>query len=234
MLKINNLSVIKRKKILRNVSLTIPSGRISLLLGKSGSGKTTLLRCIAQLEKDYEGEIVYGGKNLNSIANRSELLGFVPQNYALFPHLNVLDNCAQPISLRIGKKAAYLEAGKMLRDLDMDGHLSSFPHELSGGQQQRAALARSLMLNPSFLLLDEPTSSLDPENTQLLIGLIQRLKREGKGLIISTQDMSFAEKILDRAFFIENGSLIEDYEGGDPLSPKSKLYEFLKQVLRGR
>ncbi len=228
MLKINNLSLTKRKKILRDISLTIPRGKVTLLLGKSGSGKTTLLRCIAQLETAYEGDIFHDGQNVQTIANRSRVLGFVSQNYALFPHLNALDNCAQPLSLILGRKAAYLEAEKMLSSLDMDRTFSSFPHELSGGQQQRVALARSLILNPSFLLLDEPTSSLDPENTKLLIGVIQRLKNEGKGLVISSQDMGFAEKIFDRAFFIEDGSLAESYETADSLPTEGKLYDFLR------
>src|SRR5579872_5266790 len=137
MLKVKNLSVVKRKGfLLKDISLSAPGARITVLLGKSGSGKTTLLRCIAQLEKEYSGEISNGGQNI----------GFVPQNYALFPHLNALDNCAQPRSLKVGKRWAREEAEKMLGAFGMDGFAKSYPHELSGGQQQRVALARSLML----------------------------------------------------------------------------------------
>ncbi|HSX10330.1 MAG TPA: ATP-binding cassette domain-containing protein, partial [Chlamydiales bacterium] len=226
----------KAAVLLQDISLSIPLGRITVLLGKSGSGKTTLLRSIAQLESEYSGEISYCGQNIGDIPSkeRCKILGFVPQNYALFPNLNVLDNCAQSLSFNVGKRFAKEKAEKMLSALGMDRYFYAFPHELSGGQQQRVALARSLILNPSFILLDEPTSSLDPENAELLFGVIQQLKNEGKGLIISSQDMAFAAKILDRAFFIENGSLVESYDSADslPFSTEGKLHEFLDKEIR--
>jgi polar amino acid transport system ATP-binding protein len=219
MLEVKNLSVVKRKgeKILKSVSVTIPLGRITLLLGKSGSGKTTLLRCMAQLERDYSGEIWNGGQNI----------GFVPQNYALFPHLSALENCVQPRSLRVGKQQAREEAEKMLGEFGMGAYGNAYPHELSGGQQQRVAIARSLMLEPSLLLLDEPTSSLDPANTDLLIGVIQRLKGEGKGLVISSQDMGFAAKILDRTYFLEDGLIVETYDSGKDFVVPDKVCSFI-------
>lgn len=234
MLSINNLSVIKQKgkrtvSLLQDISLTIPKGRITLLLGKSGSGKTTLLRCLAHLEDAYSGEIFCLGQDVKRISSKKRcgILGFVPQHYALFPNLNALDNCAQPLSFKVGKRKAKEEAEKMLRALGMDKYLYSFPHELSGGQQQRVALARSLVLNPTFLILDEPTSSLDPENTELLIKIIRQLRDEGKGIIISSQDMPFSAQILDRALFLESGTIVERYEGSFPLPEESKLFEFL-------
>jgi polar amino acid transport system ATP-binding protein len=234
MLSINNLSVVKQKgkrivSLLQDISLTLSKGRISLFLGKSGSGKTTLLRCLVQLEGGYSGEVSYCGCNVKQLSSkaRCEILGFVPQNYALFPNLNALDNCAQPLSLKVGKRAAKVEAEKMLSALAMDKYFDSFPHELSGGQQQRVALARSLILNPTFIILDEPTSSLDPENTELLIGIMQQLRREGRGVIVSSQDMAFASKILDCAYFLENGAIVESYDRSLRFSVESKLYEFL-------
>lgn len=217
MLKVKNLSVVKRKKILNDITLSAPPGRVTLLLGKSGSGKTTLLRCMAQLEKNYSGEIHYGGQSI----------GFVPQNYALFPHMNVLDNCAQPLSLTVGKQLAKEAAVKMLGTFELEDYSTAYPHELSGGQQQRVAIARSLMLGPSMILLDEPTSSLDPKNTDLLIGVIHRLKSEGKGLIISSQDMGFAAKIIDRAYFLENGLIEEAYDSNETHSLPNKINAFI-------
>ena len=217
MLEVKNLSVVKRKKILNDISLSAPPGRVTLLLGKSGSGKTTLLRCLAQLEKKYSGEIHYGGQSI----------GFVPQSYALFPHMNVLDNCAQPLSLTVGKQPAREAAVKMLGVFEMEGYATAYPHELSGGQQQRVAIARSLMLGPSMILLDEPTSSLDPKNTDLLIGVIHRLKSEGKGLVISSQDMGFAAKVIDRAYFLENGLIEEAYDSNETSSFPNKINAFL-------
>lgn len=229
MLKINKLSL---DNILREISLEIPEKRITLLLGKSGSGKTTLLRCIAHLEKKYSGEIEYQGQKLSLMTpqERCRVLGFVPQSFALFPHMTILDNCAQ--SLRLlgeSKEAAYAKVQKMLDSLDMGKFSNRRPHQLSGGQQQRAAIARALVLDPAFLLFDEPTSALDPENTELFIEILRELK--GKGILIASQDMTFASKILDRAFFMENGALIEQYDGSAPLSTDSKLGSFLDKEL---
>ena len=232
MLKINNISLNKKKnKILSSISLKASKGRISLLLGKSGSGKTSLLRCISQLETAYEGEISYEGRALSALSakERCRLIGFVPQSYALFPHKNALDNCAHALRAVFGasKASAAAKAAEILRSLDMEKFLDRFPQELSGGQQQRVAIARALALNPSFILLDEPTSALDPENTERLIEIVRRLQAEGRGVIISSQDMAFAKKILDRAYFLEQGAFVEEHQGGEALPQEGKLYQFL-------
>jgi ABC-type polar amino acid transport system ATPase subunit len=234
MLKIKNLSLKKsRGEILQNISLEIPRKRISLLLGKSGSGKTSLLRSIAQLETDYEGEVLFYDQRVDLMApaERCRALGFVPQSYALFPHLNVLENCAQPLRvLGQSKETACQKALETLRSLDIDQLAERRPHELSGGQQQRAAIARALVLEPSFLLFDEPTSALDPESADLFVAILKDLCAQGKGVIISSQDMAFAAKILDRAFFLDQGALIEQYDtaAAKELSLESRLYQFLK------
>jgi polar amino acid transport system ATP-binding protein len=224
MLVIKNLSLTKKSQILQEISFEIPKGSITLLLGKSGAGKTSVLRCIAQLERHYEGEILYQDQDLKRLGpqDRCKIVGFVPQSFALFPHMTVLDNCAQPLRL-LGedKTAAYEKAQEVLASLDMEKKALARPHELSGGQQQRAALARALLLKPSFLLFDEPTSALDPENTDLFIEIIRKLKMEGKGILISTQDMAFAKKILERALFLENGVLIEE------CNAESKIGEYV-------
>lgn len=229
MLKIKELSLTKsRGKVLQGISLEIPLQRISLLLGKSGSGKTSLLRCIAQLEKGYEGEITHLDQNLTDLSpqERCRVMGFVPQSYALFPHMTVLENCTQPLKL-LGetKESASQKARQILDSLDIGLLASRKTHELSGGQQQRVAIARALVLNPSFLLLDEPTSALDPENTERLMRILEQLQQQGKGLIIATHDQTFAEKILDRAIFLENGMLIEHYDKSQPFT--GKMQEFL-------
>src|ERR1700719_4257869 len=128
MLKIKKLSL---KSILREISLEIPEKRITLLLGKSGSGKTTLLRCIAHLEREYTGEIEYQGQKLSSLSpqKRCRILGFVPQSFALFPHMTILDNCAQSLRLqRESKESAYEKAQTMLDSLDMGTFASRKPH----------------------------------------------------------------------------------------------------------
>lgn len=237
MLYLRNLSLkkvtkTKSSQILDSISLDIPKEKITLLLGKSGSGKTSVLRCIAHLEKQYSGEILFGEKSLHDFSSkeRCQVVGFVPQSYALFPFMHVLDNCAHPLRtvLKMPKQEAYDRAQARIESLAM-GHLThSFPHELSGGQQQRAAIARALALNPTFLLLDEPTSALDPENTGLLLQILLQLTAEGKGVVISSQDMHFAGKILDRAVFLEGGKIVEhhDSELGE-LAEESRLNQFV-------
>jgi ABC-type polar amino acid transport system ATPase subunit len=221
MIQIHRLSLIKSKKsksftLLDHISLEIAADGVTLFLGKSGSGKTSILRCLAQIERKYQGEILYRGEPLGKLSQkeRSQLIGFVPQAYALFPFMSVLDNCAHPLRAVLGysKQEAYKKVEERASSLEMQNLLHSYPHELSGGQQQRAAIIRALLLDPVFLLLDEPTSALDPENTDLLIQIIQRLKKEGKGIVISSQDMFFAQKILEKAYFLEQGKIVEHYD----------------------
>jgi ABC-type polar amino acid transport system ATPase subunit len=238
MLKIRNLSLsksrdCKKTNILNDISFDIHKNRISLLLGKSGSGKTSLLRCIAQLEKEYKGEILFGEQRLSKMNSmqRCRMIGFVPQFFALFPHMNAFENCAHPLRMQGCHKRQYIneQVEKTLYSLDIEKYAHSWPHELSGGQQQRIAIARALVLSPLFILFDEPTSSLDPENTELLIIILKKLRDEGNGLIVSSQDMVFAAKVLDRAFFLDRGCFIEQYDALEPttIASDSKLYQFL-------
>jgi len=233
MLKVERLGVAKSKKqLLNDIHIEIPTGRCTLLLGKSGSGKTTLLRCLSQLEKDYSGEIFSNSERLETFprARRAQTVGFLPQAFILFPHMNVLANCAHPIQtlLKYSREKAEKKAMELLARLDMERFAKAMPHELSGGQQQRVAIARALGLDPVYLFLDEPTSALDPENTLLLLNILQMILKENKGIVISTQDMNFGAKSLDRAFFLENGSIVESFDKQiAPLEKESKIHRFL-------
>lgn len=233
MLKVNCLSLSKsNKEILKEISIEIPPGRTTLLLGKSGSGKTTLLRCLCQLETKYTGNILYQSGPIENLSrkSRAQLFGFLPQSFVLFPHMTVLSNCAQPMQKLFNTtwKEAEEKALQLLAKLDMESFAKSFPHELSGGQQQRVAIARALGLDPQFLFLDEPTSALDPENTILLIQIMQMLIKENKGIVVSSQDMGFASKALDRAFFLEQGTIVESFDAKNShLESGSYIHRFL-------
>lgn len=210
MLKIKNISCTKQgKQILKNLSLEIPKNRVTLLLGKSGSGKSTLLRCIAQLETQYQGEISYQDQNMKELLpkDRSQIIGYLSQSYSLFPHMNILDNCANAPRLLFGlnKKDAYTQVQKTLQLLDMENLSLSMPSQLSGGQQQRAAIARALLLKPSFLLFDEPTSALDPENTERFTQVIRNLVKSGTGVVIASHDMNLVSHLMDIVYFLEEG-----------------------------
>ncbi len=233
MLKANQIYLTKGSTLLlENLSLYCPAGRITLLLGKSGSGKTSLLRCMAGLEKEYRGELLYEEECLRTLAprERCQRVGFLPQSFPLFPHMNATLNCAKALRLLFGasKKEATDRAAELLAKLGMAEMGDRFPHQLSGGQQQRVALARALMLNPGCLMLDEPTSALDPENSRLLAQLLLELAGEGRGIVIATQDMAFAAQLLDRAYLLEEGKLVEAYDSETgPLPEESRIQRFL-------
>lgn len=233
MLVINNLTLYRpktKKTDLNNISCIIPIQRITSLIGKSGAGKTTLLRCIAGLQEITQGEILFQDKNLLNLdpCKRAELVGFVFQNFNLFPHLTVLQNCMQPLMI-VQKKTA-LEAQKQaletLCQFGMETYQSSYPSQLSGGQQQRVAIARALTLGPKILLLDEPSSALDPENTQILIKLLEQLCAEGITIILASQDMGFARAIRDYVCLVADGQITETYDALEALNPnKTKVID---------
>lgn len=232
MLIVDNLSLTKGKRtILKSISLTCPKGSITLLLGKSGAGKSSLLRCMAQLEVPDSGTISCEGASLLNLGpqRRALLLSFIAQSYALFPHLTALDNCAQPLTIvsKEQQTMARQKALEILALLGMEAYAQSFPQQLSGGQQQRVAIARALALNPAYLLLDEPTAALDPYNTASLIKILMQLRHQGKGIVISTQDMDFASQLLEHAVLLEEGVMVDSYPNS-----KGLIMQFLKKSWR--
>ncbi len=216
MLRGNNVSLVFKTKnidinVLNNITFNIPQNHITTLIGKSGVGKTTLLRCIAGLEDNYTGTIIVNNQDLKSLLpkQRASYIGFVFQNYNLFPHLTALEDCMQPLMLVLGlsKKDAKTKALETLALFDMASYQSSYPSQLSGGQQQRVALARAMALGPKILLLDEPTSALDPENTNNLVTIIKQLCTTSVTILISSQDMTFVQLIRDYVYVMQDGLL---------------------------
>lgn len=213
MISIRDLFVDKR---LNSISCDIPAGRITTFIGKSGAGKTTILRCIAGLE-DYQGQIILpSGQNMKNLGpkDRAASIGFVFQNFNLFPHLTVLENCMQPLQVVLGlsQELAKEKAKETLELFGMGSYQNSYPTQLSGGQQQRVAIARALVLGPKILLLDEPTSALDPQNTMLLVNLLQRLNKQGITIVVSSQDMGFVRAIQDCMYLVEDGCILQDFD----------------------
>jgi putative spermidine/putrescine transport system ATP-binding protein len=157
------------------ISAQIPGGRYCCLLGPSGCGKTTTLRMIAGHEVPTGGNIIIGGTRVTNMPPARRRTAMMFQNYALFPHLNCIDNVAFSLRMRgVPKAERRAKAREMLRLVEMEGQAERLPAQLSGGQQQRVALARALVTNPSVLLLDEPLSALDPF---LRIRMREELKR---------------------------------------------------------
>jgi ABC-type polar amino acid transport system ATPase subunit len=219
------------KLVLNEVSFELKQNRITTFIGKSGAGKTTLLKCIAHLHGEYEGVITCNGQDLKSLncLERATTVGFVLQQFHLFPHFTALQNCTYALRKVIGlKDEAEERAVATLALLGMSPFIHAYPSQLSGGQQQRVAIARALVMQPKILLLDEPTSALDPESKKELEKVLLELHGKGVTLALSSHDMPFIRKIMDRIYYLEEGSLVEEYDARleDP-SSKEKISQFL-------
>ena len=207
MLELRNINkAFGDKQILTNFSLSIPEKQILAIVGPSGGGKTTLLRMLAGLETIDSGEIYYNGESLAiDELEKRDLLGFVFQDFQLFPHLSVLENLTlSPIkTMSMDKEAAEKKARGLLEQLGLAGHADAFPFSLSGGQKQRVALARAMMIDPEIIGYDEPTSALDPELRLEVEKLILQNKERGMTQIVVTHDLQFAENIADQILKVD-------------------------------
>ncbi|EHJ52152.1 amino acid ABC transporter ATP-binding protein [Streptococcus macacae] len=201
MLELQNISKkFGQKVIFDHFNLTISEGKVLSLVGPSGGGKTTLLRMLAGLEKIDSGQVVYNDEtvSIDHLEHRN-LLGFVFQDFQLFPHLSVLDNLTlSPIkTMNMPREKAVERARELLKRLGLEEHENVYPYSLSGGQKQRVALARAMMINPKIIGYDEPTSALDPELRQEVEKLILQNQEMGITQIVVTHDMQFAQNISD-------------------------------------
>jgi ABC-type polar amino acid transport system ATPase subunit len=217
---------------LNEVCFELKKGRITTFMGQSGAGKTTLLKCIANLHPHYEGIITCNGQDLKTLSPvaRATTVGFVLQQFHLFPHLTALQNCTLALVevQDVPEKEAEEKASELLKLLGLELFMNAFPSQLSGGQQQRVAIARALALSPKVLLLDEPTSSLDPESKKSLEKLLLELNAKGITIALSSHDMPFIHKIMDCIYFMENGTIIEAWDHkNEAVVSKSKIQQFL-------
>ncbi|MBA1394091.1 ABC transporter ATP-binding protein, partial [Lactobacillus sp. XV13L] len=170
-----DLSSDDENTILKDLKFTIPDGKLVSLLGPSGGGKTTTLNLISGLLHVTKGQIFFGSKEVTDQSALERKVGMVFQNYALYPHLSVLDNIAFPLKMqKVNKAKRYQIAKKYAHLVHVEDQLTKKPAALSGGQQQRVAIARALAKQPSLLLLDEPLSNLD---ARLRIEMRQEIKR---------------------------------------------------------
>ena len=191
-----------------DVSFEVKQGEVICILGASGSGKSTLLRLLAGLKEPTSGS--YSFENEDNC-------GYVSQEYTLWPHLDVLNNLTLAPSLKGLKSKQEIEqdALKLLERFGLERYKMSYPHDLSGGQKQRVALLRSLMTKPSVLLLDEITSSLDPELTKSVLDLVRSLADDGYTMLIVTHHISFAKSVADRILYLKDGRLLAEQNSDD-------------------
>ena len=203
-------SVVKRYgtvTALRGVSLTIGDNQFFTLLGPSGCGKTTLLRLIAGFEAVSEGEVHLFGEDIAGLEPNLRPVNTVFQNYALFPHMSVLDNVAFGLKMKgMDLAAREARAGQMLEMVHLSDFADRMPQQLSGGQQQRVALARALAPEPRVLLLDEPLSALDLKLRQAMrVELKQLQEQTGITFIFVTHDQEEALTMSDQIAVMSNG-----------------------------
>ena len=209
-------------EVVRNVSLQIHSGETISILGPSGSGKSTLLRCINWLEKPDRGDVYLAGKRVGrkedgqlmsdrELASVRAQMGMVFQSFNLWPHFTVLQNIIEsPVHvLGLSKDDAVVRAERLLEKVGLEAKRDAYPYSLSGGQKQRVAIARALAMEPTVMLFDEPTSSLDPELVGEVLSVMRDLAAEGMTMLVVTHEMSFAREVCQEVVFMNDGQVIE-------------------------
>ena len=209
------------QKVLHNISLTLPEGSVTALIGPSGSGKSTLLRCVNLLEIPQAGTLQIGSENISfnghvrpkkkDIRRICQQTGMVFQNFQLFPHLTVLDNIMRGLVVvqKWPLTRAKARAEELLTKVGMLHKRDAWPAMLSGGQQQRVAIARALAPSPKVLLCDEPTSALDPELSLEVVAVLRQLAQEGTTMLMATHDLRLAANIANQVVFLESGHIVE-------------------------
>jgi polar amino acid transport system ATP-binding protein len=236
-------------EVLRGVDLTVEAGTVTVILGPSGSGKSTLLRSINHLEKvdrgtvRVDGELIgyrQDGDKLFELSERHILkqrarIGFVFQNFNLFPHLTALQNIAEAPTSALGRPKAEAEqqARELLKRVGLAEKAHAYPRRLSGGQQQRVAIARALALKPKLILFDEPTSALDPELVGEVLDVLRDLAAAGTTMIVVTHEIGFAREVADTVVFLDAGQIVENGPPGVVLDRPAheRTKAFLSKVL---
>ena len=210
--------------VLNGIDLEVKEGEVVAIIGPSGSGKTTFLRCLNFLEEPTSGRIKVGDIEIDSsrplnqqqglVRRLRQHVGFVFQNFNLFPHRTALENVIEgPIVVKKMPREAAAELGrKLLARVGLAGKEASYPRRLSGGQQQRVAIARALAMEPEVILFDEPTSALDPELVGEVLSTIRSLAEENRTMVIVTHEMSFARDVANRVIFFDKGVIVEQGE----------------------
>ncbi len=222
--------------VLDDINLSIDHAQVVALIGASGSGKSTLLRLIAGLESFDEGRILVNDQEIDeeTASRYRKTVGFVFQDHNLFSHLSVMENILLVLE-KVHKKPRKLvlpQVERLLESFDLMPHAHKLPHQISGGQSQRVSIVRALAIEPSIILLDEPTSSLDPILTYEVLVAIRKLVEEKRDIVLVTHEIGFAKHTADHIIFMDEGKIVE--QGGPDMLQRpqtQKLKDFLDKVL---
>jgi polar amino acid transport system ATP-binding protein len=225
--------------VLNDINLEVQPSEVVVVCGPSGSGKSTLIRTINQLEPIQEGKLIVDGVDLaDKKADINKLraeIGFVFQQFNLYPHLSVLANITlAPMKIRkTPKKEAEEQAMALLERVGLAEKRDAYPTQLSGGQQQRVAIARALAMKPRIMLFDEPTSALDPEMIGEVLDVMLKLAKSGMTMVVVTHEMGFAREVAGRVVFMDKGVILEEAPPEQFFkNPKhERTQQFLKQLL---
>jgi phospholipid/cholesterol/gamma-HCH transport system ATP-binding protein len=228
-----------RQRVLDGVNLEVPSGMITCIVGPSGGGKTVLLKHLNLLMRPDSGQIIIDGMDVTRLRNRSlnqvrEKLGMLFQAGALFDSMSIFDNVAFPLieKTHLTDEEIETRARETLKSVGLEGVDDKFPSELSGGMQKRAALARALVHRPKILMLDEPTTGLDPARTGAIHRLIRDTQKQyGLTVVMVSHDVPAVFEICDRVGFIHQGKM-KLY--GSPQEVTSAHDEIFDRFLAGR
>lgn len=206
--------------VLKGIDFQAETGEVIVVIGSSGMGKSTFLRCLNYIERPEKGIIEIDNVKVNAekctekeIRQLRLKTSMVFQNYNVFKNKTVLENVMLPMTSvqKLEKDEAKKKALQYLEQVGLMDKINEYPSRLSGGQQQRVGIARALAVNPKLILLDEPTSSLDPKLVHGILNILRNLANEHKRtMIIVTHEMGFARDIADRIVFMDDGRIIEE------------------------
>lgn len=211
LIKINNLNKeFGKVKALNNINLSVYEGEWLAIMGPSGSGKSTLLNILSLMDDPSSGKYILDNEDLEQINEeqkitlRREKIGLIFQQFHLIPYLSALENVM--LSQYYHSSVDEEDAKAVLEKVGLSHRLSHLPSQLSGGEQQRVCIARALINNPEILLADEPTGNLDEANEKIVLETLQKLKNEGKTIVLITHNPELA-KFADRTLILQHGIL---------------------------
>jgi cell division transport system ATP-binding protein len=202
------------------VSVDIEKGEFVFLIGQSGSGKSTVLRLLLREELATTGQVTVDGRDVGRMPRRKvpdlrRKIGCVFQDFRLLPKKNVYDNVAFALEVINKKQRAIKRTVPEVLDLvGLDGKANRLPHELSGGEQQRVGIARAFVNRPLVLLADEPTGNLDPDTSQGIMSLLERINRTGTTVLMATHDNNIVDAMRRRVVELDTGRIIRDQSRG--------------------